>query len=76
MDMGRAPPHRDTLIRPAACGRCPKSDSLKDEPRPRSLSLPVLATRPPTRARTTRTVRWTLALRPAETNYLGEPKTL
>ncbi len=34
----------------------------------KALSLPVLATRSPTRARTTRTVRWTLALRPAETN--------
>ncbi len=76
MDMGGALPHTDTLIRPAACGRCPKLDSLKDEPRPRSLSLPVLATRSPTRARTTRTVRWTLALRPAETSCLDESKTL
>ncbi len=23
MDMGGAPPHTDTLIRPAACGQCP-----------------------------------------------------
>ncbi len=53
MDMGRALHHTDTLIRPDACGRCPKPDSSKDEARPRSLSLslvlldslPVLATR-------------------------------
>ncbi len=39
LDMGGAPPRTDALIGPAACGRCPKTDSLKDEARPRSLSL-------------------------------------
>ncbi len=39
MDKGRALHHTDTLIRPAACGRCLKPDSSKDEARPRSRSL-------------------------------------
>ncbi len=71
MDMGGAPPHTDTLIRPAACRAVSKLDCLKQRASVRSLSLvlldslPVLATRPPTRARLTwKPVRWTLALKP------------
>ncbi len=36
---GGAPPHTDTLIGPAACGRCPKADSLKRRARARARSL-------------------------------------
>ncbi len=61
MDMGGTPPHTDTLIRPAACGRV-KIGLFKTRRQCAKRSLPVLATRPPTRARTTRMVRWTLAL--------------
>ncbi len=42
LDMGGAPPRTDALIGPAACGGCPKTDSLKDEARPRSRSLLTL----------------------------------
>ncbi len=75
MDMGGAPPHTDTDST-SRLWAGPKPDSLKARRQCAKLSLPVLTTRSPTRARTTRTVRWTLALRPAETNYLGESKTL
>ncbi len=58
---GGAPPRTDDLIGPAACGRCPKADSLKRRARARALSslltllnsvelveatLPVFATAP------------------------------
>ncbi len=39
LDMGGAPPRTDALIGPAACGRCPNSDSLKRRASARALSL-------------------------------------
>ncbi len=39
LDMGGDPPHTDTLIGPAACGRCPKPNSLKRRASARALSL-------------------------------------
>ncbi len=44
---GGAPPHTDTRIRPAACGRV-QIGLFKTTPQCAKLSLPVLATRPPT----------------------------
>ncbi len=44
---GGAPPHTDTLIRPAACGQV-QIGPFKTTPQCAKLSLPVLATRPPT----------------------------
>ncbi len=55
MDMGGAPPHTDTLIRPAACGQVQNRTVQKTRHVhvlallcSLSLSLPVLVTRPPT----------------------------
>ncbi len=44
---GGAPPHTDTLIRPAACGRV-QIGLFKTTRQCAKLSLPLLATRPPT----------------------------
>ncbi len=60
MDMGGAPPHTDTLIRPAACGRGKIGLFKSKAPVCKALSLASPFHRSPTRARTTRTVRWTL----------------
>ncbi len=65
-----------TLIRVAACGRG-QIGLFKNNVPVRVLSLFLFSQLAlQLRARTTRTVRWTLVLRPAETNYLGESKTL
>ncbi len=70
---GGAPPRTDALIGPAACGRCPKPDSLKRRARVRALSLESLDSLEPleTNASCYRNcalqrapVRWTLALKP------------
>ncbi len=79
MNMGGAPPHTDTRIRPeggSKIGQFKKRGATALHSLLLSLSLTSPFHRSPTRARTTRTVRWTLTLRPAETNYLGESKTL
>ncbi len=73
LDMGGAPPRTDALIGPAACGRCPKTDSFKTTREcARSLScnsLPVQKNSLSNVAGTPRTARWTRALRSAEANY-------
>ncbi len=73
LDMGGAPPRTDALIGPAACGRCPKTDSLKRRASARALSLcnslPVQKNSLSNVAGTPRTARWTRALRSAEANY-------
>ncbi len=73
LDMGGAPPRTDALIGPAACGRCPKTDSLKRRASARALSLVTLflfkRNSLSNVAGTPRMARWTCALRSAEANY-------
>ncbi len=67
MDMGGAPPHTDTLIRSAACGQ--GQIGLFKTTRQSQNALSSCSRNSLSNAgRTTRTARWTLALRPAETN--------
>ncbi len=70
---GGAPPRTDALIGPAACGRCPKPDSLKRRASVRARSLESLDSLEPletndscfrNRALQRAPVRWTLALKP------------
>ncbi len=67
---GGAPPRTDALIGPAACGRCPNPDSLKQRAvcALSLLNLLNLACNSSSLANAGRTARWNLALRPAETN--------
>ncbi len=70
---GRGSARTDALIGPAACGRCPKTDSLKRRASARALSLVTLflfkRNSLSNVAGTPRTARWTRALRSAEANY-------
>ncbi len=70
LDMGGAPPRTDALIGPAACGRCPKPDSLKRRASARALSLGSLdslehglniSCNSSSLANAGRTARWNLA---------------
>ncbi len=65
---GGAPPRTDALIGPAACGRCPKTDSLKRRVRALLNLACNSSCSGSSLANTGRTARWNLALRPAETN--------
>ncbi len=60
----------DALIGPAACGRCPNPDSLKQRAvcALSLLNLLNLACNSSSLANAGRMARWNLALRPAETN--------